>query len=284
MNIFEGDDGNKRVYIPGTIDDNPILLEDERYIKFLEGLKRTDPNLYKAWRHGDWSVFEGQFFREFDTYMHATKASTPKENVNWVGGADWGYSPRPFVFISGALQSVNYKGVNFSRLWIDDEIVRRQKTPKKLARIIKKRVPNINSFSSLRIDPSAKTKGDDGSISIKDQFSEAGIDFLEANNDRVNGWQAVRDWFSIAPDGLPYMLINERCNKLITNLPMLVYDDTKKDDLDTEGPDDEADALRYMIMHLKWIDAADAEAIPRGGKDAPVGGFTNERDEWDDDE
>ena len=69
----------------------------------------------------------------------------------------------------------------------------------------------------------------------------------------------------MAPDGLPYMLISQRCNFLIKNLPMLVYDELKKDDLDTDGPDDEADALRYMLVHLKWIDAS-VEGAKRGGE------------------
>jgi len=75
--VFTAEDGRKRIYVPATIEDNPALMADKGYIQYLEGLKLTDPNLYKAWRHGDWSVFEGQFFSEFDTYLHVIKNFIP---------------------------------------------------------------------------------------------------------------------------------------------------------------------------------------------------------------
>lgn len=253
--VFSGNDGRNRIYIPATLDDNPILMKDKNYVMYLEGLKKTDPNLYKAWRHGDWSVFEGQFFSEFDTFVHVVDNFTPEGDVVLLGGADWGYSPRPFVLLLGALQKVAWKGSYFNRLWVYDEILYTKKTPQELSEIIKRREERIDKFN-LKIDPSASTKGKDGSLSILDQFTNEGIYFRPANNDRPNGWMAIRHWLSMAPDGLPYMLICERCNNLIKNLPMLVYDDTKKDDLDTTGPDDSSDALRYMCIHAPFIDAS----------------------------
>jgi len=181
-------------------------------------------------------------------------------DLTLVGGADWGYSPRPFVLILGALQKVPWVGSYFNRLWIYDEIRYTKKTPQELSKIIKEREPNIDKFAMLKLDPSASTKAKDGSLSIQDQFTQEGIMFTPANNDRPNGWMAVRKWLSIAPDGMPYMLITERCNFLIKNFPMVVYDDIKKDDLDTNGLDDELDALRYLCVHLKWIDANVQEA------------------------
>lgn len=253
--VFIGEDGRRRIYIPATIEDNPILLRDKGYVMYLEGLKISDPNLYKAWRHGDWNVFEGQFFDDYDPYIHVTSEFISTENSALVGGSDWGYSPRPFVLLLGALRKIAWNGTYFHRLWIYDEIRYTKKTPQELARIIKEREPKIENFDLLKQDPSTFTRAKDGSLSIRDQFTGENINFTPANNNRPNGWQAIRRWLSMAPDGKPYMLISDRCNFLIKNLPMLVYDEIKKDDLDTDGPDDEADALRYLCVHLKWIDA-----------------------------
>lgn len=41
------------VYAPSTVDDNPHL--PEAYKRNFEVLRHTDPALYKAHRHGDWS-------------------------------------------------------------------------------------------------------------------------------------------------------------------------------------------------------------------------------------
>jgi len=252
--VFLGNDGRSRIYIPATIEDNPILLRDKGYMLYLNGLKKTEPNLYRAWRHGDWNVFEGQFFDDFDPYVNVTSDFIPKDDITFVGASDWGYSPRPFVLLLGGMKSIPWQGSYFYRLWLYDEIRFTKKTPQELAAIIKQREERIGEFAMLKIDPSTNTKAKDGSLSILDQFTSEGIHFTPANNNRPNGWQAVRKWLSLAPDGLPYMIISDKCNFLIKNLPMLVYDELKKDDLDTDGPDDEADALRYLCTHLKWID------------------------------
>ena len=47
-----------RIFIPAKIDDNPTLVtKDPGYIKWLEGLREKNENLYKAWRYGSWDVF-----------------------------------------------------------------------------------------------------------------------------------------------------------------------------------------------------------------------------------
>ena len=48
------------VYAPSTVDDNPHL--PTAYQRAFEVLKHTDPALYKAHRHGDWSAIVGDYF------------------------------------------------------------------------------------------------------------------------------------------------------------------------------------------------------------------------------
>ena len=48
------------VYAPSTVDDNPNL--PEAYRRNFEVLRHTDPALYKAHRHGDWSAIVGDYF------------------------------------------------------------------------------------------------------------------------------------------------------------------------------------------------------------------------------
>jgi hypothetical protein len=54
------------VFIPAKLEDNPILMDaDPNYLQYLESLKRTDYELYEAWRKGNWKGFgvEGSYFR-----------------------------------------------------------------------------------------------------------------------------------------------------------------------------------------------------------------------------
>ncbi len=259
---FRKSNERPRIYVPAKIEDNPILMEkDPGYVQYIDSIKKTDPDLYRAWRLGDWSVFAGQFFRDFRPDIHTAKFGTPSEKFPRYGGSDWGYSPRPFVFLASAMEKVPWKGSYFNRLWVYREIRGTKKNPDVWAKRIKE-TEDVEKFEWMMADPSMDIKQPDGSMSILDQFGEEGIDMIPANNDRVNGWQAVRKWLSIAPDGLPYMIISRNCRYLIKNLPTLAYDENRNNDLDTDGLDDEADALRYKCIHLKWIDAF--KLIPRG--------------------
>lgn len=63
--LTELEDGRKRVFIPATIEDNPVLLTaDPGYVRYLESMK--DEDLRKAWREGSWAGIhvEGAYYRE----------------------------------------------------------------------------------------------------------------------------------------------------------------------------------------------------------------------------
>lgn len=254
---FKGNDGRRRIYIPGTIEDNPVLVEkDPEYVNYLDGLKETDYELWKAWRLGDWDTFAGQYFRGFRKDIHVPKRPfEPKPKLPRFAGVDWGYEPGFFVFMSGALQKVEYEEVSFNRLWIFSEIFGQRKDPQEWSDEIKTTL-DLDSFSWIRGDPSMFIKQPDGSRSIADQFIEQGVNIIPANNDRINGWMALRNWLSLAPDGMPYLLINPFCHNLVRTIPEMIHDENNVEDLDTELDDHFVDALRYMVIHVKWIDAA----------------------------
>lgn len=60
-------DGRLLMYIPSTVDDNPTLMQDPAYMRFLEGI--ADPDLRKAWRLGDWEAFavKGSYYGDLLT-------------------------------------------------------------------------------------------------------------------------------------------------------------------------------------------------------------------------
>jgi hypothetical protein len=161
-------------------------------------------------------------------------------------------------------------GRDFIRAWTHRTIDGKEKTPEEWARIIMNEV-NLDEYLWIKGDPKMFHRTDDGSISIADQFKKVwgkyGYKLQPANNDRIGGWTMLHKWLSIAPDGLPYWMITENNNNLIRTLPELVHDEKKVEDLITDYGtdytesvdsivrDDWADAARYMMMHLKWVDA-----------------------------
>lgn len=66
---FHDEKGRLLMYVPSTVDDNPTLLKDVGYLRFLESIK--DPDLRKAWRRGDWDAFsvKGAYYAELMAQM-----------------------------------------------------------------------------------------------------------------------------------------------------------------------------------------------------------------------
>jgi hypothetical protein len=73
---------------------------------------------------------------------------------------------------------------------------------------------------------------------------------VQADKDRVNGWQRLRHWFGLAPDGKPWMLSSPLCTYFNRTMPSLVSSDTKPEDVDTNGEDHAADESRYFAMSM----------------------------------
>ena len=65
---FVGDDGLKRIFIPSLLSDNKYLSEgDPGYKERLLALPEREK---KALLYGDWNIFEGQYFTEFNPRRH----------------------------------------------------------------------------------------------------------------------------------------------------------------------------------------------------------------------
>ena len=60
-----------RLFLPSRVEDNRFLMEkDPGYLRRLQNLSEKDQ---KALLYGDWDIFEGQFFTEWDRRLHVVK-------------------------------------------------------------------------------------------------------------------------------------------------------------------------------------------------------------------
>ncbi len=235
--------GNERsrIFIPARVEDTPQLVDnDPGYVQFLEGLKNTDIELWKAWRMGDWDTFAGMFFREFSRTVHVIKPFMPGKDNLIVGGMDWGYHA-PFSFHLSTVIKVFYNEIPFYRVKTFMEVYGTDKTPREWGAAILDRLRffdlGLSNISWVQADPATFNKGTDGSIAIRDQFVEynEGYRILKAgSNDRIPGWANMHQWLSIAPDGQPYWQITENCTNLIKELGAAVYDENRIEDLTAE--------------------------------------------------
>jgi hypothetical protein len=65
---FVGSDGMSRIFIPSLLTDNTFLMSsDPDYQRRLEALPDSEK---RALLYGDWDIFEGQYFEEFNRDIH----------------------------------------------------------------------------------------------------------------------------------------------------------------------------------------------------------------------
>ena len=228
-------------FVPALPDDNPHL--DAAYWQMLETLP---PNLAKAWRHGDWSIFAGQVFKEFSHEKHVCKyGDVPGEGVN-IRGVDWGYT-NPFACLWGR------KELDTGRIWIYREAYTRGLTDRQQAQMIKDMTPPDEKVSMTFADPAMWTKKNAGNI-VTDtarEYGTIGVPLSRADNSRVNGVRKIHRLLGNLPDGRPGMMIAEECQNLIKQLQNLAASGKDPEDVDTDQEDHCFDALKYLLSNVK---------------------------------
>lgn len=273
----KNDDGDwvkirPRVFIPATLDDNPILLKnDPGYVEYLESIKETDSELYRAWRHGDWDVFAGQVFREFNRNHHVITPVVPEEGTFYLW-MDWGYSDHHetsfSAYLSTVVNSTTPDGQNYHQVITFQEWCGNRKDPEEWARIIYKscKAMGIRPKTGI-VDPSMlDTKKGGGKLPgnlMMDEWKRLNgkkwCSLAKGDNSRgsrIGGVGVVHKWLSSPnkhPKTLPYWQITETCKHLIRTLPMLVYDENRVEDVDTTMEDHPYDAVRYGLTKVKFV-------------------------------
>lgn len=249
-----------RIFVPSTIDDNPELLEnDPAYVNMLEGLKTTDEALYEAWRHGDWSVFAGQVFTEFSREKHVINnfadIGTTTEEFNSavkIISMDWGYSDNTAIYFTAYL---NGRPVTYHEMYGN----------KKLASEWGQELYNYLNDSEQRIDyfiyPDDMEDKKNGFSSPIDDIQEW-INKLPPDKQpimkqmgRENGSRMIRQqvthkYLKMQPECCK---IFKRCSNLIRALPNLVYDEDKKEEIDTRTDHELTNPYDGWSYGLRWL-------------------------------
>lgn len=271
--IYDKVEETWRVFVPATIDDNPILTEnDPEYVKMLEGLKTTDEALYNAWRHGDWSVFAGQVFIEFDRSKHVinnfadigTTTEEFEEAVKIIS-MDWGYSDDTAIYFTALVEGrpVTYK-----------EMVGNQKLASEWGAEIREYIEATGQRIDYFIYPSDMEDRKNGKSSPIDdimiEINKLSPDLQPAFRQvsREKGSRAIRQHVThkyLRAD--PCAKIFKSCKFLINALPALVYDETRKEEIDVETDHDLTNPYDGWSYGLRWLsERKSGELIHRSQK------------------
>lgn len=257
-NFKAGEDPDDYVFIQATVLDNTVLMEaDPGYIKQLEALP---PHKRRAHLDGDWDVYEGQVFEEFRNdpehyddraWTHVIEPFTLPPTWTIYRSFDFGYS-KPF---SCAWWAVDFDGrlyrilelygcaadaANVGVKWSPDEIF------KEIHRIEDEHAWLSGKHIQGVADPAIWDASH--GVSIAETAEKHGVYFEPGDHKRLPGWMQVHYRLRFDEQGIPMMYVFRNCQAFIRTIPLLVYDKTKTEDIDTTQEDHVADEVRYMCM------------------------------------
>lgn len=211
QNVDEDGTITTRMFIPSRVYDNKLLLaNDPGYIARLREI--GSPELVKAWLEGDWNVITGAYFPEFRTDKHVLEPFAIPEHWMRFRSMDWG-SSSPFAVLWHAVSDGHLlKGGTF--IPAGAIITYREFygcVPGKVNEGIKWSATQVGKAIALReqhdkiaygvIDPSAYKQ--DGGPSHAERMHTVGVTFRKADNNRIGGWDTVRDRLCGVKEALP---------------------------------------------------------------------------------
>jgi len=276
-----------RVYIPSTVFDNHILLEnDPDYINNLVASAGGQDWLLKAWLNGDWDIVAGGMF---DDVWDAEKHILPRFRVppDWevYRAFDWG-SSKPFSVGWWAMATDSAINLRDSfRVFYPGTLIRIGEwygwngTPNTGLRLLEsefiaglfareeliKEKYNVDRVYDGPADSSIFTVQDGESIA--DKHEKQGVSWMMAKKgpgSRVHAWQEIRQMLANAKNPMEDrgLFVTEDCLQFRRLVPTIQRDSKNLDDIDTNSEDHICDETGYMA---RW---------QRGGIDVvPISGF-----------
>ena len=258
-------------FIQALVTDNKALMATQPdYITELENLP---PKLREAWLYGSWDIFEGQFFEDFrpdppvklakdlgttveelrkqHRWCHVIEPFEPPRGWNIMRSYDFGYG-KPF---SVGYWAVDYDGVLYRIMemygctatpnegvkWSPDEQFRRMAELERSHPWLKGR-EMVDSVADPAIWDASRGE------SIAETATRYGIYFSPGDNQRIPGWMQVHYRMQFDENGYARMYVFNCCKAFIRTIPLMMYSETKPEDLDTDLEDHVADEVRYMCM------------------------------------
>ena len=245
-----------RIFIPSLVQDNVFMMKsDPDYINRLENLPEKEK---EALLYGNWDIFDGQFFSEFDRKIHVCKPFTIPKDWKIYRTRDYGLDMCACYWIAMDyhMNAYVYKELYESNL------------------IVSEAARKINEMTDEKITidyapPDLWNRNKDTGKSTADIFAENGQFLSKADNNRITGWLAVHEWLKVYTDEQEqlntHLHIFSNCTNLIRTLPAVQFDEKNPNDVATDPHEltHAPDAIRYFCT--MWnMPAIKKKEIPKG--------------------
>ena len=217
---------------------------DKDDLRVFEEMRLRDPERYRVCGLGEWGVGGGQFFSEFRSDVHVAEPVPLPVGARIYRAIDYGLDALACLFVS--VDSLGNATV-FKEVYAHDLIV------SAAAEEIRRASEGLDIYRTFA-PPDLWSRQKDSGKSIAMLFEQHGVPLTSADNNRVGGWMALKEWLKVttAPDGSEgaRMTISRSCENLIRCLPSLLSDKKRIGDCATEPHEIThlPDALRYFAV------------------------------------
>ena len=236
-----------RLFIPSFVTDNKFLMDrDPDYIKRLDALPEKER---KALKEGNWDIFDGQYFKDFDRSVHVIEPFMIPQEWDRYRAIDYGLDMLACYWI--AIDPQGHEFV-YKELYEKDLIISDAA----------KRILELTGDDKIRITyapPDLWNRRNDTGKNAYDIFRENGVILTKSSNNRVLGWYAVQEHLKIEDKKdeqtgeeikIPKLRIFNTCLNLLRTLPVIQRDEKNPNDCAKEPHEltHAPDALRAFCI------------------------------------
>jgi phage terminase large subunit len=231
-------EAEKFFFIPAKVLDNPYVSQS-----YVDSLQSAPEKMRKAYLEGDWDMFEGQFFTEFNKEKHVIE---PYD-------IPYGWKKFRTIDVGGKNGitccywcALDYDG----NVIVYREYYGTQRDAEEHAKVILE-LSGVEDISYTVIDNSAYSK-----IGIPETIAEVyareGImNLIPSSKKSLDGWDTMHRYLRWDEATPPKMKFFNTCVNAIRTIPSLIHDKFHTEDLDTNGEDHAADSLRYLLQTFR---------------------------------
>jgi len=237
-------------FLPAFLEDNKIGIEKDP--EYEQRLEKRDPDVARALRWGDWTVFAGQAFRQWRKvapdgreWHVITPFDIPGHFPRW-RAIDYGFV-HPFSALWFA------KDPDIGRVYVYRNVNASGVTDRQQARVVIENTPTDEHIPITYASPDMWAKKNMGDIvtTTYEEYLKEGVVLTRADNDRLSGKRKIDRLLMPLPDGLPGLQVFNTCVHLIRTMPLLIRSEVKPEDVEKAPGDDDYDCLRYGLTNTR---------------------------------
>jgi hypothetical protein len=255
-----------RLFIPCLLDENIFLAaSDPDYEVRLMQVSEAE---YQALRYGNWDIFEGRYFTEFNREYHVIKPFKIPSEWRKFRAIDYGLDALACLWIA-----MDYE----KNIYVYRELKESDLSISVAAKKINELTPSKNEDGRAAekiyvtlAPPDMWGRSQESGRTKADLFRDAGLSLTKSSNDREAGWLAIKELLTLRDNGKPRLFIFDNCTELIHDLPALIRDTKFPTDCMIEPHEitHVPDALRYFaIWWARPAEPAQGKKVTRWPKD-----------------